>query len=172
VKKFLLPLFFFLLFILESIFVQFLPGKVFGHNFILVPHFLFASLLFLTIYVGRKQGILYCFIFGLLFDVVYTEILGIYLFLFPLIAYIVSKIMHVMQLNIFVSFIVSIIGIALLEFGVYGLNFIIHVTSLDFNHFLSLRLYPVLVLNAVIMLIFAYPLKRYFEKYAEMLKEE
>ncbi len=171
-KKFLLPLLFLLLFIAESLFVQFLPADFFGQNRTLAPRFLFSALLLLTIFVGRKQGILYAAIFGLLFDIVYIEIIGIYLFLFPFITYIVSKIMHVLQANIIVAFFVSILGIALLEIGVYEMYYLIHVTNLDFVSFLKLRLYPVLLLNAVFLLIFIYPLKRYFEKVAETLRGE
>ncbi|AZU63496.1 rod shape-determining protein MreD [Neobacillus mesonae] len=171
-RKFLLPLLFILLFIAESLFVQFLPGDFFGGNRILAPRFLFSALLLLTIFVGRKKGIIYAAIFGLIFDIVYIEIIGIYLFLFPFVAYVISKIMHVLQANIIVAYFVSILGIALLEIGVYEMDYLIHVTNLDFLDFLNLRLYPTLILNAAFLLIFIYPLKRYFEKYAEALRDE
>jgi rod shape-determining protein MreD len=85
VRKFLLPLLFLLLFYAESLFVEYLPAKVFGFERIFVPHFLFIALLFLTVFVGKKHGIIYAAIFGLLFDIVYVEIIGIYLFLYPFI---------------------------------------------------------------------------------------
>lgn len=64
-KKILLPLLFVCLFLVESLFVEYLPDQVFGQNWILVPRFLFSTLIFLTIYTGKKQGILYAAIFGL-----------------------------------------------------------------------------------------------------------
>lgn len=171
-RKFLLPLLFIFLFILESIFAQYIPPTIFGNNYILVPHFLFAGILFLTIYAGRKFGIIYAAIFGLLFDIVWIEIIGIYFFLFPFITYLVSKIMHVLQTNIIVAFFVSLLGIALLEIGVYEMDFLIHITNLEFIKFTQLRLYSTLVLNAVFLLIAAYPLKGHFEKFAESLRDE
>ncbi|MEH7375668.1 rod shape-determining protein MreD, partial [Neobacillus drentensis] len=69
-RKFLLPLLFLFLFIVESLFVEFLPAKIFGFERIFVPHFLFTAILFLTIFVGKKHGIIYAAIFGLLFDIV------------------------------------------------------------------------------------------------------
>lgn len=171
-KKFLLPLLFLFLFLLESIFVQYIPPEVFGHNYILAPHFLFAGILFLTIYAGRKYGIIYAAIFGLLFDIVWIEIIGIYLFLFPFIAYLISKIMHVLQTNIIVAFLVSLVGIALLELGVYEMDFLIHITTLKFMSYLEMRFYPTLILNAIFLLIAAYPLKRHFESFAESLRDE
>lgn len=171
-KKFLLPLLFLFLFILESIFAQYFPPDLLGKNNILVPHFLFAGIQFLTIYTGRKYGIIYAAIFGLLFDIVWIEIIGIYFFLFPFIAYLVSKIMHVLQTNIIVAFFVSLFGITLLEIGVYEMDFLIHKTNLEFMKFIELRLYPSLILNGVFLIIAAYPLKRHFEKFAESLRDE
>jgi rod shape-determining protein MreD len=172
VKKFLLPLLFLILFLLESIFVQYIPPEVFGQNYILAPRFLFGGILFLTIYAGRKYGIIYGAIFGLLFDIVWIEIIGIYFFLFPLIAYLISKIMHVLQTNIIVAFLVSLVGIALLELGVYEMDFLIHITTLEFKSFITMRFYPTLILNAVFLLIAGYPLKRHFESFVESLRDE
>ncbi|SDM23218.1 rod shape-determining protein MreD [Bacillus sp. OK048] len=171
-KKLLLPLLFLFLFLLESMFVQYAPPKVFGHDYILVPHFLFAGILFLTIYAGRKYGIIYGAIFGLLFDIVWIEIIGIYFFLFPFVAYLISKIMHVLQTNIIVAFLISLVGIALLELGVYEMDFLIHITTLEFMSFLKMRLYPSLLLNAVFLVIVSYPFKRQFEKFAESIRDE
>ncbi len=153
-------------------FAQYAPPEVFGDNYILAPRFLFGGLLFLAIYTGRKYGIIYAAIFGLLFDIVWIEIIGIYLFLFPFITYLISKIMHVLQTNIIVAFLVSLVGIALLELGVYEMDFLIHITTLEFISFIKMRFYPTLILNAVYLLIAAYPLKRYFESVAQGLRDE
>lgn len=166
-RKFLLPLFFLFLFVFESLFVQLLPGGAFQSDRILAPHFLLAAILFLTIYGSEKQGLLYGFVFGLLFDIVYTEILGIYLFLFPLVAYLITKMMKVLQTNILLSSLMVLTGIALLELGSYEMNKLIHITSMDFTTFLNLRFIPTLILNAVFIIIVSYPLKRLFEKSTE-----
>ena len=171
-KKFLLPLLFLFLLIFESIFVQYLPDGIFGKDRILVPHFLFVALLFLTIFVGKKKGVIYAAIFGLLFDVIYVEIIGIYLFLYPFISYLVSKIMHIMQANFIIAFLVSLFAVALLEVGVYEMDYLIHVTNLDFMSFLTLRFYPTVVLNAAFIILAGYPLKRLFENHLESLRDE
>ncbi|MEH7417128.1 rod shape-determining protein MreD [Neobacillus drentensis] len=171
-KKLLLPLLFLCLFILESLFVQYTPTELFGHSKIIAPHFLFAGLLFLTIFVGQKQGLIYAAIFGLLFDIVYIEIIGIYLFLFPFVAYLVSKILNILQNNFFVAIVITIVGIALLEVGVYEMDYLIHVTDMNFVSFLKLRFYPTVILNAVFVIIAGYPLKRLFEKHTEAMRAE
>lgn len=171
-KKFLLPVFILVFFISESLFVELFPPQLFNGDRIIVPHFLLIVLLFLTVYGGKNQGILYAGIFGLLFDIVYTEIIGIYLFLYPLIAYLVTKAMQLIHNHIVVVSLVSLLGISLLELGVYELNYLINMTEMDFSSFLQMRLYPTLILNLVFMIIFSFPLKRKFERYAEELKND
>jgi rod shape-determining protein MreD len=56
--------------------------------------------------------------------------------------------------------------------GVYEMNYLIHVTDLDFISFINLRFYPTLILNAAVTLIAAYPLKWLFEKHAEVMRDE
>jgi rod shape-determining protein MreD len=80
--------------------------------------------------------------------------------------------MHVLQTNIIVAFLVSLVGIALLELGVYEMDFLIHITTLEFMSFIKMRFYPSLLLNAAFLLIAAYPLKRHFESVAESLRDE
>jgi rod shape-determining protein MreD len=170
VRKFFPALLFLILFIFESLFVQYLPRDIFGSQRILAPRFLMIAILFLTIYGSTKQGILYGFLFGLLFDIVFTEILGIYLFLFPLIAYLISGLMKILQVNIFTVSFASLIGTTLLEILAFEMNKLIGITSIDFSSFLSLRLIPTLILNLFFIMIAAYPLKRNFEKFSEFLR--
>ncbi|HAQ08595.1 MAG TPA: rod shape-determining protein MreD [Bacillus bacterium] len=171
-NRFSLPILFVFLFILESLFVELLPVSVFSNDRILAPHFLMAGILFLTAYLSPKHGIIYGFIFGLLFDVVYTEIIGIYLFMFPLIAYIFANMMRVLQTNIMIVSVLSLIGIAFLEIGAYEMMYLIKVTELNFSSFVSIRLIPTLILNLSFIVLAAYFFKKQFEKAADRLRND
>ena len=164
-KKFWIGCLIAFMFILESIFVELLPGE-FLSNKILVPHFLIITIFFFSIYANRNTAIIYAFVFGLLVDIVYTEVLGIYFFVFPFIIYLTSKIMKVLHANLLVVSVISLLGMSILELIVYEMNFLIHLTSMEFANFLNLRLVPTLVLNAIFLVIAAYPYKRIFDKYA------
>src|SRR5690606_16405747 len=127
--------------------------KMFGNEVIFVPRLLLIAILFFTIFGDVKQGILTGFIMGLLFDVVYTGILGIYLVLFPLIAFLVSKIMKALQANAVILTFVSLVAITLLEFAVYEMNYLIKITNMEFSAFLEKRLLPTLILNLLVTII-------------------
>lgn len=169
--KFFLPLIISLSFLFESVFVELLPEAFSTSETILVPHFLLVVIIFTTIYGNRKHGLIYGFIFGLLFDIVYTEIIGIHLFLLPFVTYIIAGIMKLLQTNIFVVSFVTLIGVTLLELGVYEMNFLIGITSMVFSDFLNIRLLPTIILNSIFIVIASYPLKRFMESYANKLNE-
>lgn len=160
---------FFLFFILESLFVELLPVRFLSNDRIFVPHFLLTGILLLTIFGDEKRGIYYGLIFGLIFDIVYTEVIGIYLFMFPVTAYIISKLMKILQSNIVMATFVTLIGIAILEMVVYEINFLIHVTAMEFPQFITIRLIPTLILNFIFIILVVYPLKKQFEKMNELL---
>lgn len=168
-RKFLLPLLLLLFFILESIFVELMPPKVFGNEYILVPHFLIIAIILLTVYGPKNYGVLYGLLFGLWFDIVYTEIMGIYLCLFPLVAYICYKLMKVLQTNIVMVTFISILGVAFLELGAYEMNVLINRTGMTFATFSMDRLIPTLILNLIFVILTIYPFKKHFEKLAMSL---
>lgn len=171
-KGFYLPVLLVLLFISESIFTDLFPAQLFSIERIFVPHFLFVVIMFITIFVNQKYGMMYGAIFGLLFDIVYTEIIGVYMFSYALIAYIMAKAIKIVHSNILVSSILSLLGIAILEFFVFGVNILIgNVQSVDLNTFVYNRLFPTLVLNSVFVIIVSYPLKRKLQKIAPNLEE-
>ncbi|MGE6259566.1 rod shape-determining protein MreD [Heyndrickxia sporothermodurans] len=162
-KRIVLPLILSVCFIAESIFVQYFPHNAFDGKYIIVPHFLLVVLQLMGIYYIRNRTLLYAFIFGLLFDISYTGILGVYLFLFPLTIYITSKLMKFLQSNIFIAVIVTLFNVALVEFLVYELNILIHQVTMTTMDFLNIRLVPTLILNLIFFVIFSYPIKKWLE---------
>jgi rod shape-determining protein MreD len=172
VRKAFLPIIISLCFLFESVFVEMLPAELFKSSSIFVPHFLMVAIIFVTVYISQKHGIMYGFIFGILFDIVYTEIIGIYLFMFPLVAYITSWIMRILQTNIILVSFVAILGVGFLELGVYEMNFLIGRTDMIFASFMDIRLVPTLILNLIFIILVSYPLRKYLDLYAEALRNE
>ncbi|MCJ8006980.1 rod shape-determining protein MreD [Lederbergia wuyishanensis] len=159
-KRLILPFLLTLCFYIESIFVDFLPPGSFGVDWILVPHFLIVLFILMGIFYFRNRTLIYAAIFGLLFDIYYTEVIGIYLVLFPVAVYVASKIVKLIFSNIFTAFIITIICISLVETIVYGMNIFVLQKSMDLNEFAMNRLVPTLILNAVFFLIVYYPFNK------------
>ena len=171
-KKLYIPLLAVLIFISESIFVTTFSGEVFSSDKMFIPRFLMILLVFMSVYCNSRVALYYSVVIGLIFDVVYTEILGVYLFVFPLITYTISKIMKVLQNNIFVVSFMSLIAVAFLETIIYGMNSLLGFAVLTFQQFLINRLVPTLILNTVVVVIAAYPLRKFMLKHSEVDNNE
>ncbi|MCY8233646.1 rod shape-determining protein MreD [Priestia endophytica] len=169
--RYFLPIVVSVVFIADSLFVNFFANQSWFHQWILSPKLTLIVLLLATIYINPKKGIQYAFFFGLLYDIVYTDLLGVYMFGMPAICYIVSKLLKVFQTNVVIITILTIVGITLLEFYVYEINSMIGLTHMSMDRFLTYRLYPTLILNLVFVVLLAYPLKKQFEKVAYKLTD-
>jgi len=163
VRYFILSFIALVFFVFESIFAQMFAGDAFGANKILVPHFMMIFVFFLTMYGSRKMGMLYGAILGLTYDVVYTEILGIYMFLLPFLAYLISKSMKILQNNILIACLTALLFTAVLEVVIFQMNIILSFADMGFGEFAERRLIPTLLLNLAFIIISCYPLKRMIE---------
>jgi len=80
--------------------------------------------------------------------------------------------MKVLQVNLLITSIISLIGVALLEIAVFEMNKLIGITAINFTTFLNMRLIPTLLLNAIFIIIMVFPLKWQFEKFADQLRAD
>ncbi len=56
-----------------------------------VPHFLLLALIFMSAYINQKHAVIYGLIFGFLYDINYTGVLGVYMFGFAGLCYLAAK---------------------------------------------------------------------------------
>ncbi|MBW8350198.1 rod shape-determining protein MreD [Bacillus sp. IITD106] len=160
-KRWILPFLLTFTFYFESVFVEFLPEKIFGHVWILVPRFLIILLMIMGMNYFRNRTLIYAAVFGLLFDMYYNEIIGVYLVLFPIAVYISAKLMKYIFSNFFTVFLLSMISLSLVETLIYGMNILVLRKHMDFNEFATIRLVPTLILNAIFFFIIYFPFNRF-----------
>lgn len=171
-KRFILPLITVLCFYGESLFVEFLPSFSFLDNRIMVPRFLLVVLVMMGIYYFRNVTLIYAAIFGLVFDIYYTGVIGVYLFLFPIAVYAASKMMKVLQINVLALGLAVLVIVALTEALVYGLNILLFDVKMTAGQFLYNRLIPTLILNLIFYLIIFFPLSRWLQNRKKELLSE
>jgi rod shape-determining protein MreD len=163
-NRFILPFVALVFLVFESIVANMLAGEIFGADWLVVPRFIMILVAYITIYGTRKHGMIYGFLLGLAYDVAYTGILGLYMFMLPLFAYLIAKTMKILQSNLIVSVTVSLLFIVIMELISYQINILIGFADMNFKDFAMIRLIPTLIFNLGCLLIFSYPLKRLIEK--------
>ena len=159
-----IPLVAVLLFFMEPVFSLFSPISFGDELLVLVPRFVIVHLMFVAIYVAKKEAIIYGIFFGLLYDMFYIDIIGLYAFLYPLICFFAAGILRFIYKNIITVMIVTLLLIGLLELFSYGFASLIMITSIGFNEFLTSRLVPTIIANSFFIIMYGWFFKTFIEK--------
>jgi rod shape-determining protein MreD len=172
VRKYVLPALILCLFILESMSVDFFFLQNLREGWIIVPRYMLIVIILCTIYTSPYVGLICALIFGFLYDVVYTGILGVYLFSFGVAVYLVAAVMRFVHANYLISFLMILLSIVVVEHLVFGVHSLIGSTELLHADFLKTRLAPTLIFNALIAILMLFPVKLFMERLAIEQKDE
>lgn len=171
-RRFYLPFLTFLFFICESLFVDLLPAQLFGIDRIFVPRFVLIIIMMITIYFDQYNGMFYGIGFGLLYDLIYTDLIGVYMFAFAIIAYFISLIIRFLHTNLVVVLFISMTIVAAVEFFIYGIYLLIGVADMNVNIFGFNRLIPTVILNGVFVILIFYPVRRFLITLRRRLRQQ
>ncbi len=148
-----------LLFYMEPIFGLFSPIELNGDFYVLVPRFLIMYLIFIAIYYDRKRAMLYGLIFGLLYDVFFIDIIGLYSFIFPLMCLVASFIVKFIHHHLIVATILTLLLVAAVEIILFLFYTFIGIKSMTFTDFYQFNLIPTMIANGVFILMFGWLFK-------------
>lgn len=168
IRYFVIPLILSLVFIFESIFLAFVPSYGLANQYVLAPHFIFVTLLFCAVFYHRNSTLIYAFIFGFIFDIFYTSLIGVYAYLFPLTVYLLCKLIEPLHKMYLIVFVFAISGTILIEFTTFGIHAAVGHSIFGFEDFMYMRLWPTLITNIVFTLVFGYVLQRIFMKLSKI----
>ena len=158
--RFIIPLIAVLLFFFEPVFSLFSPIEVSGNLYILVPRFVIVYLIFIAVYYSRQRAIIYGIVFGLLYDVFYIDIIGLYAFLYPVICYFAAFIIRYVHKHIITVIFLALLLVALLEVLSYGFVTMIAITSIEPEVFMATRLMPTMIANSLFIIMFGWIFKK------------
>ncbi|WP_347549418.1 rod shape-determining protein MreD [Pseudalkalibacillus hwajinpoensis] len=171
-KRLLLSGTLFVLFLIEGTVFQVFAPEQYDFGFQLIPRFVTVIVVMIGMILSPAYGVLYGIIFGLLHDLIYTDLVGVYMFGIAVAAYIIGYFSKAFHLNWFTTLILGLLGVSMVEFYVYELFALINVTDLAFDSFFYKRYLPSLILNGVFLLIVYYPVKRLLEELSESRRQE
>lgn len=147
------------LFLMESEFALFSPISFGEETYILVPRFTILYLIFLAIYYNWKRAMIYGLIFGLLFDVVYINIIGLYTVLYPMLCFVAGWSAKRIHTHLVFSTILAILLISFLDFVLYEFFVLIDFTSMPRDVFLLNRLVPTILANLLFLVVLGWAFK-------------
>ena len=148
-----------LLFYMEPIFGLFSPIEINDNFYTLVPRFLIMYLIFVSIYYDRKRAMIYGLFFGLLYDVFFIDIIGLYSFIYPLMCLVANYIVKYIHQHIIVATILSLFLVALVELLLFSFYTFIGLKTMSFSYFYEHNLIPTMVANLVFISMFGWVFK-------------
>ena len=126
----------------------------------MVPRFLIVIIVFTGIYIGRTQSFIHGLIFGFIYDIVYTEFLGIYAFGLAFIGYAFAFSTKRIQDSLLVTVILACLAVVFFEYYQYSILQMLGVTDWSGMKFAEMRLWPTLIFNGAFAIIAILPVRR------------
>ena len=148
-----------LLFYMEPIFGLFSPIELNNELYTLVPRFLIIYLIFVSIYYDKKRAMLYGLLFGLLYDVFFIDIIGLYSFIYPLMCLVASFIVKFIHQHLVVATILSLVLVAVVETLLFFFYTAIGIKIMTFSSFYEHNLLPTMLANLIFILMFGWLFK-------------
>lgn len=154
-----IPLILFSFLVLEGVALELLPHSLVNQKLDIVPHWIFMLLVLVAIFYDREHthiSIIYAAVFGLLIDVVYTGILGVYMFTYAGAIFIVKGLSRILQSNLLSIILFSSIGLIIADISIQLIYFVIGLVHIEWKVYFMVRLLPTILAN-IIFLIICYP---------------
>lgn len=169
--RLLLPLMAFLLLIFEGVAIDLLPTVITSKELLVVPHWVFIFLLLMNLFYDTNDtyhSIAYGILFGLLIDIVYTDLLGVYMFVYPFTLYLIHLMKRILHTNLLMSILILIVSLTVVETIIYFIYLFTGMISSPITFFLLKRLLPTVIANVLFIVPLYALLVRRLDKWSRV----
>lgn len=159
-RRYFIALICLVLLVMQGMAMSLLPSSLIFSNLLMTPHWILSFLLLVAIFYDKEHthhAVWYGFLFGLLVDVVYTGVLGVYMVTYALTTYIIQRLTHFVHANFVTASILVIVGVVMADTLLYIIYSFVSITSMTWGNYALLRLLPTVAANMIFFLIL-YPL--------------
>ncbi|WP_173916009.1 rod shape-determining protein MreD [Halobacillus sp. Marseille-Q1614] len=158
--RFLISMSLIILLALQGMAMSLLPSQIVYSELLVTPHWMLCMLLLIAIFFDKDNTyhcVWYGILFGLLIDVVYTGVLGVYMVTYGFTAYVIHGLQKLFHANFIASLLLAIAGVALADTILYIIYSFVQITEMSGGNYVILRLLPTILAN-VIFFVILYPL--------------
>lgn len=159
-KRLLIPLAILVVLALQGVAVELATSFTSMQHVHIVAHWVFVFVVCISIFYDREHsyyGIIYGVIFGLLVDIVYTDMLGTYMLGYGLAMFILQGVKHAFYINIYTTMLMTALGLIIADVFVHGIYSLVGIVHVPFWSYVWTRLLPTVLAN-IIFLILLYPI--------------
>lgn len=165
-----LPLILALLIIIQGVTTSLIPTSFVTAGWMIVIHSGFLFLVLVKLFYDLETtyyALLAAVFVGLIIDIIYTDIIGVYMFSYAIMIYFVHGMRKFLQTNFYVSTLLTIVSLGLVDFLLYLIYHFIDVTQMEISDYFYFRLIPTIAVNMVLFFILYLFFKRVLIKWSD-----
>jgi len=167
VRKIWIYILLFLLFLLEGTLFQFFSGDYYGANFSIVPRFVLIFIIFISIFRNRKIAMYLGLIFGLFYDLIYGNVIGLYMAGMTGVGYFVGWIVQYFHRSFTVYFVLELFGYLFFELYLFGMLRLFNFINIDIDWASVHVILPSFIFNLLFAMIMYKPFLSILNFYEE-----
>lgn len=156
IGRILLPIILFFFVVIEGVALKLLPESLLYGQIVIIPHWVFA-LLVLSVLLFDKDNthysIWYAGIFGLLIDIVYTDLLGVYMFCYASVIYLLHELKQRMHENMFTTTILGLFAFWVVDILIHFIYFVLGKASLGWGAYFVQRMLATGLGNVIFLIL-------------------
>lgn len=161
----------FMLSLFEGTVLQVFAPDAFGVSIFMIPRFALIGVIYIALYLGRKRGLWYGLGFGLLQDLLYSDVVGVYAFGMAVTGYFAGLAFKLFHQSLLLILLTIVISLLFHDLTVYGFYFLFGITGDPLHWMLFTQMIPTLFLNVMFALLIYLPMKRLLQG-MELEREE
>lgn len=153
-----------ILFLLEGTVLQFLSPQGMGLSMMTVPRFALVGSVWVSLLLGRREGLFYGMALGLLHDILFGHLIGVYTLSMMVASYFAGLIVLLFHRSIAVLFTTITIVLFGHEWLVYSLFRLFSDSAIDVRWVLSQQIIPSVGINVLFAAFIYVPFSRLCER--------
>ncbi|MBV7391757.1 MULTISPECIES: rod shape-determining protein MreD [Enterococcus] len=156
--KILAPFILFLSLLLDA-HISSVIASFFDNRYLVSVHLTLVFLLVISKLVNEQFLIITMIVIGMIIDIYYTGMIGIYAAVMPLIVWLMYKFGKIIHQNIFTMFFGMIIFVTIWNVALLLLQLVFRLVSVNLLYFITQNLWPSLIANIVVFIIVIIPIE-------------
>lgn len=162
--RFLLTVTVVVLFVLEGTVMPVFSPETWGLSWTTVPRFALVCCIFISAFLGRREGLYYGLAFGFLQDVLFGQVIGIYMMSMMVASYFAGMIVLLFQRGFGMMLVTTILILFGHEWLLYSLFRLFSAAPYDVQWILTRQILPSVIFNFAFALIMYVPIMRMCNK--------
>lgn len=162
-KRIIIPLLLLFILAFQGVAMELLPPSIKFATLYLTPHWLLLFLILVAGFVYPQKPmipIMYAAVFGLMTDIVYTGVLGVYMFVIAMSLYVAQLLYRLLQVNLLMVSVISVISVFVVEISLLAIYSLIGFSTMTIGDFFIYRFLPTILANILFLIIIYFPSRR------------